>query len=571
MLDRISRTDPPPRRPGPRRVDERERDPRHPDAERSRGLRRPGAGWRLTSRGERRLLWVLGTLAVLLLAAAFAWRHLDEYLRRTIEAKVNQRLTGYTVRVTHAHLAPLDLSLTLAGVIRQQAHPEPPVAVLPRLTASVQWKELLRFHLVADAVFDRPRVHVNLPQLRSEDQDKVDVQDRGWQDALESIYPLKFNRVEVRDADVVYVDTDPKRPLHVSQLNFNAENIRNMHSRDRTYPSPIHAQGIVFGAGRAVLDGHADFLAKPYPGFHFLYRAEKIPLDRLRPLGDRANLRLRGGVLASHGEVEYGPRHREVRLDDVTVSGLRLDYIHTAATASAEKRRGEEMAAVAKDTTPETKMRIVRLRLRGSELGMVDRSGTNPYRLYIDHTDLDMTNLSAGFVQGPAHAEIKGRFLSTGATKGSVTFRADRAGPDFNLAVAIEGGSLPAANDFLRNYGKFDVVKGTFSIYTEIQVRNGQITGYVKPLFKDIDVYDSRQDKKKPVLKKLYEKVVGGLSHILENKPREQVATVVDVRGTIADPKTSTWTTVVRLVSNAFVKAILPGFQREYEAAAKRR
>ena len=71
-------------------------------------------------------------------------------------------------------------------------------------------------------------------------------------------------------------------------------------------------------------------------------------------------------------------------------------------------------------------------------------------------------------------------------------------------------------------------------------------------------------------LKKLYEKVVGGLSHILENEPREEIATVVDISGSLEDPDASTWDVIVRLVSNAFVKAILPGFEREFEAARRR-
>jgi hypothetical protein len=135
------------------------------------------------------------------------------------------------------------------------------------------------------------------------------------------------------------------------------------------------------------------------------------------------------------------------------------------------------------------------------------------------------------------------------------------------MAVQVEGASLPSINDLLRAYGKFDVAQGTFSVYSQIKVHDGRIDGYVKPLFKDVKVYDPKQDQKKPALRKLYEKIVGGVSHILENHPREQVATVADISGPISDPNTSTWEIVVRLVSNAFVKAILPGFEREYKAA----
>ena len=51
---------------------------------------------------------------------------------------------------------------------------------------------------------------------------------------------------------------------------------------------------MVFDTGRAALDGHADFLSVPYPGVHAFYKVQNIPLDRLRPFGERANLTLTG-------------------------------------------------------------------------------------------------------------------------------------------------------------------------------------------------------------------------------------------------------------------------------------
>jgi hypothetical protein len=516
---------------------------------------------------RRGLLWIVLVSAVLLILALVA-HSFDEYLRRTLEAKINQRLHGYHVTLGHAHLNPLGLGLTLEQVvIRQDANPDPPVADIPRLKTSAEWGGIFSGHLVADAVFDQPRVHVNLPQLRVETKDQVKMKDRGWQQALESIYPLKFNLMQVRDGDLVYIDTDPKRPLHISHWNATASNIRNIHSRDRVYPSPIHTDGVVFDQGRAVLDGNADFLAEPYPGVHANYKVENVPLDRLRRFGEKANLTLSGGALSSRGEVEYGPRHREARIADVTVRDLHLDYTHTEATAAAEKARGKEVVKVAKNPEPEMPVAIQRLRLIDGNLGLITPVKDRRVRLFVNGADLEVTNISSGFRQGPAKARLTGRFMGTGSARAATTFRDDRKGPDFDLLVAIDGASLPSINDLLRAYGKLDVAAGTFSVYSEVKVRNGRIDGYLKPLFKDIKVYDPRQDKKKPVLKKIYEKIVGGVSHLLENRPRDQVATVADLSGTISDPNTSTWEIVVRLVSNAFVKAILPGFEREAKAA----
>jgi hypothetical protein len=517
--------------------------------------------------GQRGLLWIL-LIACLALLILFVASHFDAYLRRTLEAKINQRLKGYSVTLAHAHLSPLGLSLTLQGlVIRQQANPNPPVADLPRLTASVEWREVLHGHLVADAIFDQPRVHLNLIQLRQEDRDKVEVQDRGWQQALESIYPLKFNMIQVRNGDLVYIDEDPGHPLHISRWNLSASNIRNIRSGERVYPSPIHSDGVIFETGKGVLDGNADFLAEPYPAFQAKYRVEEVPIRRLRPIGKRENLTISGGTLFSHGDFEYGPRHRDVHLADVTVRKLLLDYHHSPGTTGAEKK----VAAAAEDTQPSVPVRIDRIAIEDGRLGLSSMAKDRPFRVFVDNADFTLTNFSSGYRQGPAKAKLTGRFMGSGAMRGNATFRDDKKGPDFNLLVEVEGASLPSINELLRAYGKFDVAAGTFSVYTEMKVRNGRVDGYVKPLFKDVKVYSPQQDKKKPVLKKLYEKVVGGLSHLLENKPREQVATVADISGTLDEPDTGTWQIIVRLVSNAFVKAILPGFEREYEAVSKRR
>jgi hypothetical protein len=521
--------------------------------------------------GRRGLLWVLG-LALLALALLFAVSRFDGYLRRTLEAKINQHLRGYTVSLGHAHLSPLGLSLTLReAVIRQQANPEPPVADIQRLKISVEWRQILTGHLVSDAVFVQPRVHVNLPQLRQESRDRMSLKDRGWQQAFESIYPLKVDHLEVRDGSVVYIDEDPRKPFEISHLNLAASNIRNIQSRDRVYPSTLHAEGVIFDAGRGVVDGNADFLAAPFPGVHVVYSVQNVPLDRLQSIGAKANLSLSGGLASSHGEVEYGPKHREARIADATIRGLRLDYIHTAATAPAEKERGREVKKVAENTQPSMPVHIARFHVVDGQVGLINKASAHPFRFFVGNADLEVTNLSSGFQDGPAAARLTGRFMGGGSVHGTSHFRADDNGPDFDLKLAVENASLPAINDLLRDYAKLDVAAGTFFVYTEMQVRNGYLKGYVKPLFKDVQVYDPQQDKNKPVLHKLYEKVVGGLSHVLKNRPRDQVATVADLSGPITGPKTSAWAIFERLVSNAFVKAILPGFQQEVAALREKR
>ena len=49
----------------------------------------------------------------------------------------------------------------------------------------------------------------------------------------------------------------------------------------------------------------------------------------------------------------------------------------------------------------------------------------------------------------------------------------------------------------------------------------------------------------------------------MKNDPRKEVATEVDISGPVENPSGSTLQAIVKLIQNAFFRAILPGFERE--------
>jgi hypothetical protein len=523
-----------------------------------------------TTRAARRLprwvLWGGGILLLLFLLTILTSLFIDEPLRRSMERRMNEKLTGYTVRIPELDFRLLGLSVTLQNLtVRQDAHPEPPIAFIREWKASVHWKELLNLHLVADMVFEEPRLHINLTQLRSEDRDRLPVNRKGWQQAFAEMYPLKINLARVRNGALTYVDEDPERPIRVTRIDFTASNIRNIHSRERHYPSPVRLEGVLFEKGVALFEGHADFLAEPHPGFHTVFDVRDVPLDPLRLPLSRASLTVRGGVLSSSGRIEYAPQIKVADVRDLTIRGVRVDYVHTARTAAAEKRRGDKVEKAAREAAnkPGLLLKLRQFRLRDSEFGMVNRAKDPSYRVFLSDTDLDVSNLSNQFREGPAKARLTGKFMGSGRTLAIASFRPEKQGPEFDLDLAIENTQVTAMNDLLRAYAKFDVVEGVFSLYTEFRVKNRRIRGYVKPIFEDLDVYDKRQDKDKSIFKKIYEGVVGGLSKLLENRERDEVVTVAEIEGPVSNPDSSTWEIVGGLIRNAFFEAILPGFERE--------
>lgn len=522
----------------------------------------------------RRWIVAAGALvALLLIASVVALFFIDEPLRRYTEAKMNASLKGYTVTIGRLHFSPINFSLDLRDTtVVQNQYPDPPVAKIDRLYASVHWKALLSGKVVGDILIDHPVVFLNLPQARAEIDDPTPVKDKGWQDALQAIYPLKINELRISQGDITYQDNGPFKPLRVYELDVTASNIRNVRSEEGVYPSPMTLTARIFDTGSISAEGWADFLAEPHAAFMADIALDSVGLDYFKPITSRYNVTIDKGALSANGEVEISPAYKSVKLWNATVDSIHLDYVQTAAkadvpktaapkTAAPQTAAKEALAAVDESQAPGVQVRVDRLDIVKSNVGFVNKTASPVYRVFIADTNASLTNLSSLPTGETAVAEVHGKFMNSGPASLSFKLLPTRPGPDFDMAVQIDEADLRTMNDLLRAHGKFDVVAGRFSLYTELHAKNRQISGYVKPLFQDMTVYDSRQDRDKNVLRKVYEGVVGGVARVLQNRPREEVATRVEISGPLENPNAGIIETVVGLVQNAFFKAILPGFE----------
>ena len=541
--------------------------PDRPAAARRRGdLLRLRPRWR-PGRRARIALLVVGILIVLIVAASFL---VDEPLRRTIERQMNERLKGYTARIEKLSFHPLGFGLTLSNVsFAQNAYPDPPIMTIARLHASVEWKSLLRGRLVANFRLAQPKLHVNLEHLRQEAKDPTPVKDKGWQEAFEAIYPLKINALVIVNGEATYVDPGPFKPLQITDIDVRAENIRNVHSREREYPSTLQLTATVFGSGHLRIDGNADFLADPFPGVKANVALKDIPLDYFKPVTNRFNLTVAGGTLSAGGLVEYAPTVKMVDLKHAEISGVKVEYIHTPKNEGIAKKTTQTTAEATKKAAarPDMVVRIEQVRVTKSEVAVVNKTANPPFRASFTDVTLMIDHVSSRPEEGIGKLELSGLFMGSGRTHATMSFKPTPSGPDFDLRLELEDTDMTTMNPLLRQYGKFDVVQGQFSFYSELRGRGGRVTGYVKPLFKDVKAYDPAQDQDKGFVKKLYERLVTGISKILKNPPRDEVATKVDVEGRLDQPQTSTLQAIGNLLRNAFIKAILPGLEREIRSS----
>jgi hypothetical protein len=516
-------------------------------------------GARILGRIPAAVLAVTG-LVILSIVVIFTFSFADEPLRKRMEAAMNDKLRGYTVELPKAKFSLIGIAATLENIrVAQQNDTGPPVLLIPRIRASLQWRELLALRLVSDVQVTAPQVRINLAQLRREVGDSVKVKDRGWQDALAEIHPFKINLFEVTDGDIVYIDTDVSKPLHAAKLQLRAENIRNIHDEDEQMPSKIHAEGEIFGQGRVVLDGVADFLAMPTPGFRFDYAVRDVPIDTLKPIAHHASLKVRGGVLGSEGTIETGPNGIGAHIRNIMVNGLKVDYM--------QKRVASVVSGLAKETAKANEKRrytliIDTVAVTGSEFGVTRTKSSHTYRLFLSNASFHLQDYSNHFVKGPGTATLRGRFMGKGRTAARLTLKPSRTGQNFDLAVAVDSTPLTTMNELLRAHGKFDVTKGSLEFYSELSVAGGRMVGYAKPIIKDIRIYDPKQDGNKSVLNQLWQVILTGVSKIFENRKTEEIATRARISGPVGETSADAWAMIGAAWENAFVSAIRPGFDR---------
>ena len=161
----------------------------------------------------------------------------------------------------------------------------------------------------------------------------------------------------------------------------------------------------------------------------------------------------------------------------------------------------------------------------------------------------------------PLVATVKATAVAMDHAKFQYEMRLDPSSyrPTFQLAVRLLGLDVTKLNDLTRAYGAFDFERGWFDLVVELDAKEGQLQGEVKPLFRNLAVFSAKRElREDDVLRAFWEALVGVATETLENQPRDQFGTVISLRGDASSPHTSILTVVGNVLHNAFVRAYLP-------------
>jgi hypothetical protein len=171
-----------------------------------------------------------------------------------------------------------------------------------------------------------------------------------------------------------------------------------------------------------------------------------------------------------------------------------MDYVYTGGPAPVNAEAVKEVAEEVTDA-PDLILRADEVNIVNGDVGFMNRAAEPNYRVFLTRLEMHLTNFSNQLTEGATFARLTGQFMGSGQTLVGATFEPETQGPAFGLAASIENTQMQAMNDLLLAHGNFDVEAGLFSLYAELRVRDGTVGGYVKPLFREVEVFDPNQDK----------------------------------------------------------------------------
>ena len=169
--------------------------------------------------------------------------------------------------------------------------------------------------------------------------------------------------------------------------------------------------------------------------------------------------------------------------------------------------------------------------------------------------------------EGKRDARFDGKALLLGHAplETSATFDPLSDFEDFQFRLRATGIELKRMNDFASAYGKFDFNAGHGDVVIEAQAKKAQLTGYIKPLLKDVDVFNWQQDvenKDKGLFRSIWEAIVGGSETVLKNQGKNQFATRVELSGSVHRQDISAFHAFLQILRNGFVQAFNARYER---------
>lgn len=245
-----------------------------------------------------------------------------------------------------------------------------------------------------------------------------------------------------------------------------------------------------------------------------------------------------------------------------------LNFVDGNTQEQKQTGEGVDWRAQLEEMVP---VRLNQVNIHQGTVSFRNFSSDPPVNISASAIEMTIRNLTnAPDAQGQRSASMNGTADFLGHAPIEANARFDPLGrvDDADLQFRMLGLDLTRINDFASAYGKFDFRAGAGDLTLELEVRERQLDGYIKPLLRDVDVFDLDQDirnEDKGFFRGLWEAIVHGGQEVLQNQRKDQFATRIELSGSLDNAEMSAFQAFIAILRNAFVEAFTPRFERALE------
>lgn len=236
----------------------------------------------------------------------------------------------------------------------------------------------------------------------------------------------------------------------------------------------------------------------------------------------------------------------------------RVNFVSGPTEAQSQSGKDESWNKILESLFP---FNLNRLDIENGEIHFQNEYSKPPVDIALTKLSATATNLNnSRQIQNllPAGITAKATTIGGGSLDMQVQLNPMDNAPTYQLVAQLTNVDLTALNSFLKAYGKFDVASGKFALFTSIASKDGSYDGYFKVFFDKLKVFAWEKDKRKDALEIFWQAVVGTVTTILKNHPKDSLATRIPISGSYGNTKVGTWTAVAEILRNGFIRALVP-------------
>lgn len=244
-------------------------------------------------------------------------------------------------------------------------------------------------------------------------------------------------------------------------------------------------------------------------------------------------------------------------LADISLDSPQVNFVDSDKADNAQSGKGGDWQGAVEGLIPIT---ISKISANNGSIAFRNFESKPPVNVQLTELRADvvnLTNIAGQDGKRVASLNLDAKLLNSASLEMNAEFD-PFVSNDFSIALKTESVSLPLLNDFAQAYAGFDFRAGTGEVISELKAADGELNGYIKPLFKKVDILDWQQDAVEDddgLFQLSWEGLSGGLTGLFTNSDTDKAATIIEITGSLKDPEISAFDAILEALKNAFIEA----------------